>query len=127
MVIFFSLSTSHVHLHVISQDFDSPCLKNKKHWNSFNTEYFLESQGKQCSLVFTFISFSQLFLMLDLVVSLANNLASKAHVQLCVPVSRDLLEETGFFGLSRIATSWGHIESCYVRVRNTFYRNNRGT
>lgn len=40
------LSTSHVHLHVISQDFDSPCLKNKKHWNSFNTEYFLESQGK---------------------------------------------------------------------------------
>uniref|UniRef100_A0A8B9WA90 Aprataxin n=1 Tax=Bos mutus grunniens TaxID=30521 RepID=A0A8B9WA90_BOSMU len=37
-------SMSHVHLHVISQDFDSPCLKNKKHWNSFNTEYFLESQ-----------------------------------------------------------------------------------
>ncbi|KAK1334387.1 hypothetical protein QTO34_005391 [Cnephaeus nilssonii] len=35
----------HVHLHVISQDFDSPCLKNKKHWNSFNTEYFLESQA----------------------------------------------------------------------------------
>uniref|UniRef100_A0A2I3TMZ9 Aprataxin n=2 Tax=Pan TaxID=9596 RepID=A0A2I3TMZ9_PANTR len=38
-------SMSHVHLHVISQDFDSPCLKNKKHWNSFNTEYFLESQA----------------------------------------------------------------------------------
>ncbi|XP_016078498.1 PREDICTED: aprataxin isoform X3 [Miniopterus natalensis] len=37
--------SSHVHLHVISQDFDSPCLKNKKHWNSFNTEYFLESQA----------------------------------------------------------------------------------
>ncbi|XP_069486713.1 aprataxin [Ambystoma mexicanum] len=37
-------SMSHVHLHVISQDFDSPCLKNKKHWNSFTTEYFLESQ-----------------------------------------------------------------------------------
>ncbi|XP_030421914.1 aprataxin isoform X6 [Gopherus evgoodei] len=34
----------HVHLHVISQDFDSPCLKNKKHWNSFTTEYFLNSQ-----------------------------------------------------------------------------------
>ena len=30
-----------VHMHVISQDFDSPCLKNKKHWNSFNTEYFV--------------------------------------------------------------------------------------
>ncbi|XP_048218022.1 aprataxin isoform X3 [Perognathus longimembris pacificus] len=38
-------SMSHVHLHVISQDFDSPCLKNKKHWNSFNTEYFLESKA----------------------------------------------------------------------------------
>ncbi|XP_036117730.1 aprataxin isoform X3 [Molossus molossus] len=38
-------SMSLLHLHVISQDFDSPCLKNKKHWNSFNTEYFLESQA----------------------------------------------------------------------------------
>lgn len=37
-------SMSHVHLHVISQDFDSPCLKNKKHWNSFTTDYFIESQ-----------------------------------------------------------------------------------
>ncbi|XP_006863086.1 PREDICTED: aprataxin isoform X2 [Chrysochloris asiatica] len=37
-------SMSQVHLHVISQDFDSPCLKNKKHWNSFNTEYFIESR-----------------------------------------------------------------------------------
>ncbi|KAM9818540.1 aprataxin [Syngnathus typhle] len=37
-------SMSHVHLHVISQDFDSPCLKNKKHWNSFTTAYFIESQ-----------------------------------------------------------------------------------
>ncbi|XP_028263940.1 aprataxin isoform X2 [Parambassis ranga] len=36
-------SMSHVHLHVISQDFDSPCLKNKKHWNSFTTNYFMES------------------------------------------------------------------------------------
>jgi aprataxin len=34
-------SMSHLHLHAISQDFDSPCLKNKKHWNSFNTEYFV--------------------------------------------------------------------------------------
>ncbi|XP_038625963.1 aprataxin-like isoform X2 [Tachyglossus aculeatus] len=37
-------SMSHIHLHVISQDFDSPWLKSKKHWNSFNTKYFLESQ-----------------------------------------------------------------------------------
>ncbi|XP_007904794.1 aprataxin isoform X1 [Callorhinchus milii] len=37
-------SMSHIHLHVISQDFDSPCMKNKKHWNSFTTDYFLESQ-----------------------------------------------------------------------------------
>ncbi|XP_056136657.1 aprataxin isoform X2 [Lampris incognitus] len=39
-----TLFSSHVHLHVISQDFDSPCLKNKKHWNSFTTDYFIESQ-----------------------------------------------------------------------------------
>ena len=37
-------SMSHVHLHVISQDFDSPCLKHKKHWNSFTTEYFIDSE-----------------------------------------------------------------------------------
>ncbi|KAM3864832.1 aprataxin [Diretmus argenteus] len=36
-------SMSHVHLHAISQDFNSPCLKNKKHWNSFTTDYFIES------------------------------------------------------------------------------------
>lgn len=32
-----------LHLHVISQDFDSPHLKNKKHWNSFNTAFFRDS------------------------------------------------------------------------------------
>ncbi|XP_071970059.1 aprataxin isoform X1 [Engystomops pustulosus] len=37
-------SMSHIHLHVISQDFDSPCLKNKKHWNSFTTDYFVNSK-----------------------------------------------------------------------------------
>ncbi|ELT97774.1 hypothetical protein CAPTEDRAFT_132902 [Capitella teleta] len=37
-------SMSHVHMHVISQDFDSVCLKTKKHWNSFTTEYFLDSE-----------------------------------------------------------------------------------
>ncbi|XP_042685523.1 aprataxin isoform X2 [Centrocercus urophasianus] len=37
-------SMSQLHLHVISQDFDSPALKTKKHWNSFTTEYFLNSE-----------------------------------------------------------------------------------
>lgn len=32
-----------LHLHVISQDFNSPHLKNKKHWNSFNTEFFRDA------------------------------------------------------------------------------------
>ncbi|MPC23927.1 aprataxin-like [Portunus trituberculatus] len=36
-------SMSQLHLHMISQDFDSPCLKTKRHWNSFNTKYFLDS------------------------------------------------------------------------------------
>ncbi|XP_044274865.1 aprataxin isoform X3 [Varanus komodoensis] len=37
-------SMSHLHLHVISQDFDSKWFKTKKHWNSFTTEYFLDSK-----------------------------------------------------------------------------------
>ncbi|XVE76587.1 hypothetical protein DITRI_Ditri12bG0185100 [Diplodiscus trichospermus] len=36
-------SMRQLHLHVISQDFDSKCLKNKKHWNSFNTSFFRDS------------------------------------------------------------------------------------
>lgn len=32
-----------LHLHVISQDFDSTHLKNKKHWNSFTTMFFRDS------------------------------------------------------------------------------------
>ncbi|KAK3095330.1 hypothetical protein FSP39_013308 [Pinctada imbricata] len=37
-------SMSHLHLHVISQDFDSLSLKTKKHWNSFTTDYFVDSE-----------------------------------------------------------------------------------
>ncbi|KAK6637954.1 hypothetical protein RUM44_008377 [Polyplax serrata] len=33
-----------LHLHVISDDFDSPYLKTKKHWNSFTTNYFISSE-----------------------------------------------------------------------------------
>lgn len=35
-------SMRHLHLHVISKDYDSPCLKHKKHWNSFTTRFFLD-------------------------------------------------------------------------------------
>lgn len=35
-----------LHLHVISNDMNSTCLKTKKHWNSFNTDFFLDSSGK---------------------------------------------------------------------------------
>ncbi|CAG8670853.1 5145_t:CDS:10 [Funneliformis caledonium] len=47
-------SLKQLHMHVISQDFISSYLKNKKHWNSFTTEFFkdveeiekkLEEQG----------------------------------------------------------------------------------
>lgn len=30
-----------LHIHIVSGDFDSPCLKNKKHWNSFTSDYFV--------------------------------------------------------------------------------------
>ena len=36
-------SMAQVHMHVISQDFISPCLKTKRHWNSFNTPYFVDA------------------------------------------------------------------------------------
>jgi aprataxin len=36
-------SMRQLHLHVISQDFHSANLKNKKHWNSFTTAFFLDS------------------------------------------------------------------------------------
>ena len=34
-------SMSPLHMHIISDDFKSDCLKNKKHWNSFTTNYFI--------------------------------------------------------------------------------------
>ena len=34
-------SMKHLHMHVISMDFDSPCLKRSVHWNSFTTEFFV--------------------------------------------------------------------------------------
>ncbi|CAM6008442.1 unnamed protein product [Sphagnum balticum] len=37
-------SMQQLHMHVISQDLDSPGLKNKKHWNSFTTDFFRDSQ-----------------------------------------------------------------------------------
>ncbi|CAG2118664.1 unnamed protein product [Medioppia subpectinata] len=33
-----------LHLHVISQDFDSKYLKTKKHYNSFTTRFFIDSK-----------------------------------------------------------------------------------
>lgn len=33
-----------MHLHVISTDFNSPCLKTKYHWNSFTTPFFISSK-----------------------------------------------------------------------------------
>ena len=32
-------------MHVISRDFDSVCLKTKKHWNSFTSDYFLHVEA----------------------------------------------------------------------------------
>ena len=37
-------SMARLHMHVISQDFDSPCLKTKKHWNSFTSEFFRDAE-----------------------------------------------------------------------------------
>jgi aprataxin len=37
-------SMSQLHLHLISSDLRSDCLKNKKHWNSFTTSFFVRPQ-----------------------------------------------------------------------------------
>ncbi|CDH14506.1 related to HNT3-Member of the third branch of the histidine triad (HIT) superfamily of nucleotide-binding proteins [Zygosaccharomyces bailii ISA1307] len=34
-------SMNNLHVHVISRDFNSPCLKNKKHYLSFTTDFFV--------------------------------------------------------------------------------------
>jgi aprataxin len=34
-------SMSHLHVHIISKDMFSECLKHKKHYNSFNTPFFI--------------------------------------------------------------------------------------
>lgn len=39
-----SPSMARLHMHVVSQDFNSPCLKHKKHWNSFTTDFFLDAE-----------------------------------------------------------------------------------
>lgn len=39
-----SPSMTRLHMHVVSQDLDSPCLKNKKHWNSFTSGFFLDAE-----------------------------------------------------------------------------------
>jgi len=37
-------SMSQLHMHVISEDFNSPSLKNKKHWNSFTSPFFVGTE-----------------------------------------------------------------------------------
>ncbi|KAF2105100.1 aprataxin-like protein [Rhizodiscina lignyota] len=34
-------SMNHMHVHIISRDRHSPCLKHRKHYNSFNTDFFV--------------------------------------------------------------------------------------
>jgi len=35
-------SLRQLHMHVVSTDYDSSCLKHKKHWNSFTTLFFMD-------------------------------------------------------------------------------------
>ena len=54
-------SMAQVHVHVISRDFISPCLKHKKHWNSFNTDYFIESGLVRGTIIFAGPLFGVIF------------------------------------------------------------------
>ncbi|KAL7579974.1 hypothetical protein ACA910_004968 [Epithemia clementina (nom. ined.)] len=44
-------SLDNLHLHIISTDLDSPCLKNKKHYNSFTTSFFVEADQVEQELL----------------------------------------------------------------------------
>ena len=42
MIGFHSIQSMYpLHMHIITNDFVSECLKTKKHWNSFNSKYFI--------------------------------------------------------------------------------------
>jgi len=45
-----SPSLEPLHLHLISGDFDSPCLKHKKHWNSFQPPFFVSPVDIEAAL-----------------------------------------------------------------------------
>lgn len=62
-------SMRHLHMHVISTDFDSPTLKTQRHWNSFHTELFIPHQGKVARnpMWFDAILFCILFENLELI------------------------------------------------------------
>lgn len=44
-------SMQRLHMHIISTDMSSPCLKTKIHWNSFTTKFFLPYRGKLIEIV----------------------------------------------------------------------------
>lgn len=41
-------SMANLHIHVLTKDMCLPCMKNKKHYNSFNTDFFVEFLEFQC-------------------------------------------------------------------------------
>ena len=59
---------SRLHLHVLTTDLDSPCLKHKKHWNSFTRpQFFLQlaavtSQLQQVLFITIRLNYVQYFL-----------------------------------------------------------------
>jgi aprataxin len=40
-----------LHLHLMSNDLESPCLKTKRHWNSFTTSFFIDSSKVENDLL----------------------------------------------------------------------------
>ncbi|KAI6650233.1 Aprataxin isoform X2 [Oopsacas minuta] len=86
-------SVPQLHMHVISTDFQGAGLKTKKHWNSFNTEYFvsneeilkqLESKGKVHFDKFKFSDLLHTPLKCHLCHKVASNMPQlKEHISKC--------------------------------------------
>lgn len=71
-----------LHLHVISTDFNSPCLKTKYHWNSFTTPFFLHSKGKYISIFLKKnIIFRKTYFIFYKITDICNQLREKGELK----------------------------------------------
>lgn len=83
-------SMHRLHLHVISDDMNSSCLKTKKHWNSFNTDFFLDAKSNNNMKGFC----SGVLMYCDCVIDISTQLEKREKLELLSPKRCQELLET---------------------------------